>query len=379
MSVSLAQNQIKVLFVEDSSFFIQVVLNLLKDKGGSSVSLVKTTETLKEACVLLEKEEFDVILLDLTLPDASGLQAFYKIHLAAPETPVVLLTSLDDESLALTAMASGAQDYLIKSEIVGSLLIRSLRYAVERKKTEKIIAFQNQALMQSAKLTALGEMASGIAHEINNPVAVIFWKSGRMLELLQEGNLDAEYFHEGITKIRTTAEKIAKVIRSLRALCRDGAVDAPQSVQLSALLEDTLEVCRERFKSGGVEIQILGLLPEMHLTCRITEISQAILNLLNNAYDAVESMEKKWIQIEIEEDQDQIKIAVRDSGPGLTKDGLEKLFQPLFSTKPVGKGTGLGLSLAKKMVESHQGTLVFDTNSKQTRFVIQIPKAKKLE
>lgn len=109
------------------------------------------------------------------------------------------------------------------------------------------------------------------------------------------------------------------------------------------------------------------------LNCRGVQISQVLLNLLNNAFDAIELLPEKWIKLDAMKMEDTIVIHVTDSGHGIPEEEREKIFQPFYTTKPIGKGTGLGLSLSRKIVQDHKGTLTLDTNSAHTRFVIKIP------
>jgi PAS domain S-box-containing protein len=131
----MADQPILVLLVEDNPGDVLLLQEFLLDVTSSKVNL-KSVECIEEALNCLEKESFDVILLDLSLPDSQGLETFVKIHCQVPAIPIIVLTGLDDETLATRAVQQGAQDYLVKGEVSGDLLVRSMRYAIERQRAE---------------------------------------------------------------------------------------------------------------------------------------------------------------------------------------------------------------------------------------------------
>lgn len=229
---------------------------------------------------------------------------------------------------------------------------------------------QNELLLQkakaeySAKLASLGEMASGIAHEINNPLMVIQAQSdilGMKIEKIEHP--DANYFFEKTQKISSAVLRINKIINGLRSFSRDGEQEEPQSVPVSPLVEDTLELCRQRFKNANVELIVEGLPNDVQIRCRSVQVSQVLLNFLNNAFDAVENSEKKVVRIKFRTDKKFMHILVEDSGPGVPIEIQQKIFEPFYTTKEPGKGTGLGLSIAKSIIASHSGHLTLEKSA----------------
>ncbi len=225
-------------------------------------------------------------------------------------------------------------------------------------------------LFQTSKLSALGEMAGGVAHEINNPLAIIQMTAKALLD---EKNPEQKVIDERLNSILKTVGRINKIVLGLIAFSRDGSADPKQVVKVSQIIEDTLALCQVRFRVDGVKISVESDGSDASILCKAVEISQALLNLLNNARDAVSGAEKKWLTIRSRSLGEQVEIAVIDSGPGVPTEIREKIFQPFFTTKDVGAGTGLGLSVAFGIIESHGGKLTLDTHAPNTTFVITLP------
>jgi PAS domain S-box-containing protein len=244
----------------------------------------------------------------------------------------------------------------------------------DRKEAERVIDEQRAKMVLSAKMSALGEMASGIAHEINNPLSIIHGKASQLKDLAIEGTLDAAHVAKVAEKIESTALRISKIVKAMRALARDGEKEPFESASLKTLLDDTIELCQEKFKHHAVTLCVPEVEAALRLHCRGVQICQVMLNLIVNAHDAVERLEIKWVRLDILDRGESIDISVTDSGSGIPPELREKILQPFFTTKEAGKGTGLGLSLSRGIVESHGGTLKLDTDCPNTRFVVSLPK-----
>jgi two-component system sensor histidine kinase DctS len=243
------------------------------------------------------------------------------------------------------------------------------------RESEKLAAEQSVKMINSSKLATLGEMAAGLAHEINNPLFVIHGRAERLRELAQDKTLDLPKVIQAAEIIEATSMRLSKIVRGLKNLSRDGEKDPIEEVSVLKLFTENAELCFQRFKDTGIDLQIDKVDKNLIIECRPAQISQVILNLLNNAHDAVfTDASTKWVRLGALVFEDQIQISVTDSGAGIRADLLEKIFRPFFTTKKVGSGTGLGLSISRTIVESHQGTLVLDQTSKATRFVCTFPK-----
>lgn len=242
---------------------------------------------------------------------------------------------------------------------------------------ERLLEQQRQMVVHSSKLSALGEMAAGMAHEINNPLAIIGGRAQELRMLLERGASEAR-LKESLASIDRTVERISKIIRGLRSFARDAGQDPMVPTNVVEVLNDTLSFCTARFQAHGVRLEVQSPGGDLQIVCRSAEISQVFLNLLNNAHDAALDRENaRWVRVDIEASADAIEILFTDSGPGIAKELREKIMQPFFTTKPVNQGTGLGLSIAKGIVEAHGGTIHLDQTAEDTRFVVRLPRAAK--
>ncbi|MBY0414499.1 MAG: GHKL domain-containing protein, partial [Bdellovibrionales bacterium] len=239
---------------------------------------------------------------------------------------------------------------------------------------------QQMRLVHAAKMSSLGELAGGIAHEINNPLAVIA-SSNKMLSRLllnpekDVSAADREKALKYFDNIDKTVIRITKIVQGLRVVSRDTEGEAFIDVVLRDLLTDVLGLCGEKFKNNGVllNIDLNNVIYDTHISCRRVQISQVFINLLGNAYDAIENLDEKWIRIECEEARDGIEFRISDSGSGIPKEIQEKIFKPFFTTKPLGKGTGLGLSLSASIIREHDGNFSIDNSKANTCFLVNLP------
>lgn len=229
-------------------------------------------------------------------------------------------------------------------------------------------------LIQASKMSSLGEMAGSVAHEINSPMAVIQLSAEQLEDREIVELMDADDIVMIATRITDTVSRISRIIRGLKNFSRNAEHDAMASVRLATIIEESLELCRERFKSKNVEIR-LAEIPDVNLLCRPTELCQVLLNLLSNAFDAIDekSTGERWVEISGAFLFSRIQLNVTDSGPGIPDSVADRMHEAFFTTKPLGKGTGLGLSISKGIIENHGGQIFLDRGFKNTRFVVDLP------
>lgn len=266
---------------------------------------------------------------------------------------------------------------------IGTLLLLSVggvfRYLNDRanqqtRDASRKLTEAQAGLLNSAKLSSLGEMAGGIAHEINSPLACVKSISNQLQEVIEDTPIDKDLIKNMATQIEATTDRIAKIVQGLRTFSRDGSKDPSRSINVQKLIEETLSFCNERFKHLGTDVTIESFRQDLTFEGRATEISQVLLNLLNNAHDAILNNTEKWVKVSVIEKQKWIEIQVTDSGRGIPQEIQKKLFQPFFTTKEIGKGTGIGLSISAGIIQNHQGELKLDMRCANTRFVICLPK-----
>lgn len=250
---------------------------------------------------------------------------------------------------------------------------QSLEEIIQKRSIE--LEVQKNLTFQASKLSALGEMAAGIAHEINNPLSIIKLNTHFLQNLIEKGITDKEVFYKHCNNIDSTVTRISKIITGLRAISRDDSKEDFTDAKPSDIIEDVLSLCREKFKAHGIELKVTMADEIYHhkINCRRVQISQVFLNLLTNSYDAIENLEDRWIHIDARIDNEQFIFRIEDSGRGISKDIQDKIFQPFFTTKDEGKGTGLGLSLSNAIIRNHKGTITLDNSSAHTCFIVSLP------
>lgn len=275
----------------------------------------------------------------------------------------------------------GASTVLIVAIFIVSLLSindkaqsMATKLNISYMESERKLHAQEAKVAESAKMASLGEMAGGIAHEINNPLAIL---SATIMQIDRALTNSAVFAEKEKTlayvqRLNSTVHRISKIIKNLRHFARDGQNDPMVLVSLSQIIEDTLSLCSERFRNAEIPIK-LDLKFDGKIECREVQISQVLLNLLGNSFDAIEDRSEKWVKIETFAVDNTVFIRVSDSGRGISLEVQNKMLNPFFTTKEVGKGTGLGLSISNGIIESHSGKLRLDNDASNTTFVIQIP------
>lgn len=244
----------------------------------------------------------------------------------------------------------------------------------ELSESQQLILQQQQSLLATTKMSALGEMAAGMAHEINNPLAIIQLNATQLTELLQQKPLREKLVLTMLDSIVRTTDRIARIVQGLRTFSRDGSHDPFTRVNVAKLVNETVAFCKERFRNHGVELSIEIADEALTFEGRATQISQVLLNLIVNAFDAVADTPGSWVRVSAVGVGDRVELRVTDSGPGISPDIRRKIFQPFFTTKEIGKGTGMGLSISLGIVQAHSGRLVIDEASARTSFVVELPR-----
>ncbi len=253
------------------------------------------------------------------------------------------------------------------------------RNITEEKRALQVLEEHRSRLMESSKWSVLGEMAANMAHEINNPLAVIAGSAEQLKRALDEGRDAPALRIRLMDTIARNASRIQQIVKGLRGFSREGSQDPFEIVSLRAIFEDTAVVCRESFRAQHVAFTVDDLPEGLAVECHPTQLMEVLVNLLNNAQHAVETLSEKWVSLSATDQGDFVEITVTDSGAGIAPGITSTLFDPFVTTKAAGKGTGLGLSISKRILQGHHGTIAVDPSSENTRFVIRLPKCQPTE
>ena len=231
-----------------------------------------------------------------------------------------------------------------------------------------------EKLNDSEKLASLGRMAGEIAHEINNPLAIIMGRVDQLEMLDDEGELHTETLLNTTRKIRETVKRITEIIRGLKEFAREQTDDDFCRISAKVLVDDVKSLCQERFKNSGVRLEANLEDPKQPLECNKVRMSQVVLNLMNNSFDAIRNDEDPWIEIHIYAESDHNCIEVIDSGDGIPSSIADKLMRPYFTTKADSGGMGLGLSISRDIMAGHSGTLQIVPGREHTTLLLRFPK-----
>jgi signal transduction histidine kinase len=406
-------NPIKILVVEDDPVNRILMEGLIK---GFDIQVGQTAyvESLSDTMEHLNGNVFDVVLLDLNLPDSSGLDTLDSVLKQAPYMAVVVVTGEHGEDLGLQAVAKGAQEYMIKASFNKETLSRSIRYAIERKRAEeKLNNMQNQ-LIQNEKLASIGQLAAGVAHEMNTPMGFVASNFATLqkymnkllhlfsmyedllltvetgtkeerIEKMQEVSkhrkeIKIDFILDDIKELfeesKEGIDRVTSIIQNLRDFSRIDQAEDFEEYNLNNGIKATLTIAKNEIKYDADIKTEFSELPVIF--CNSGRINQVFLNILVNAAQAIKSQErdgKGTITIRTYSTDDEVVCEITDDGPGIPSDKISKVFDPFFTTKPVGKGTGLGLSVSYDIiVNKHKGDLLIDSQvGKGTRFTVKLP------
>jgi len=250
----------------------------------------------------------------------------------------------------------------------------------KRINAEKDLIKNKQALEEASRLAAIGEFAAGIAHEINNPLAIIYGKA-QLLDIQLKKLVDIE--HNNIEPIVNTLNSITEtiihtsdIINNLKTFSRAAEYNQLEWSNLQSNVNNALKMCSKKCADFNIEI-ILNVDPEIEVTCSPVGLSQVILNLINNSFDAIKEKESKWLKIESMVSNKKVQLAVTDSGNGINPELKTKILQPFFTTKEPGKGTGLGLSISANSMEKMNAQLFLNDKVDNTQFILEFQSFRK--
>lgn len=350
----MSHDTIQVLLVEDSAADAYLMEKFLADE--ETINLVHV-ECLNEALDVLKEKPFNAVLLDLSLPDSRSIKTVQQTHSTNPEIPIVVLTGLDDEEIAIAALREGAQDYLVKGEINRAWLVRAIHYAIERQQHLEQLQHLNQELMRSNQ--ELEQFAYVVSHDLQQPLQVIFG----FARLLENAYSDrpTESANRYLPDIIKATQHMSQLIQDLLNYSRVGkSAQSLEQLDSKAILDQVLSDLSPSIHQSKAVITTNGL---PMITAHETQMVQLFGNLLSNALKYHTPEHPPHVKIFAEVHQNEWLFGVQDDGIGIEPENFDQIFQ-IFQRLHHRKeypGTGIGLATCKKIVENHGGRIWVDS------------------
>ena len=404
----------RLLIIDDDKIFRMEFVAMAKDMGE-----ITEMESGEAGLAYLNEHDVDLILLDMVMPGMNGFDVLEALaeQKMINKIPVILLSATEDDELIARAFKLGAVDYLRKPvrkyELIARLTTQlELRYrqlhqeqmVAERTRelteaNQGLKAAQEQ-LLQSDKMAAIGQLAAGVAHEINNPVGFVSSNLAMLSQYLDDifrviaayeaidaglsaeqqaqlqkikKEIDLGYLKGDITELlRESKDGLLRIIRIVQDMKNFSHVSDNkwELVNIHEGIDSTLNIVHNEIKYKAKVVKNYGEIGMMQ--CIPSQINQVLMNMLVNASHAMEA--DGVLTIKTWQAKNKLKISVSDTGCGMPPDVVKKIFDPFYTTKPVGMGTGLGLSLSYTIIARHHGSI--DVDSKPgvgTTFVITLP------
>ncbi len=371
--------QARILVVDDEPANVRLLERMLAEGGYRQV---KSTTDSRQVLGLYAEFQPDLILLDLMMPHLDGIAVIQQLHV--PEDvflPILVLTADATSEAKKRALEAGAKDFLTKPfdrlevmlRIRNLLDTRSLYLDLERhnRSLEQVIAERTQRLIQSEKVATMGSLLAGVAHELNNPLAIVMGQA----HLLRGGAREPALIQRA-EKILAGADRCARIVRNFLALARQRPPERSQ-MYLNLIVQETTELLGYDLRTSNVEV-VLDLGDDVPATWADGhQIQQVVVNLVANAIQAmrpIETERRLAITTRLERGPARISLEVADSGPGIPPEVQTRIFEPFFTTKPQGEGTGLGLSLCRRTLEEHDGTITVQSEvGRGATFRLELP------
>jgi signal transduction histidine kinase len=356
------------LLIEDNPGDARLIREMLVEAGARTDVELAQADRLLAGLAVLGQREFDVMLLDLSLPDSSGLTTFESAHAAAPGVPIVVLSGLDDEEVAVRAVHEGAQDYLVKGQVDGGGILRSLRYAIERQRLEAA----RQDLERQRD-----EFFSSVSHDLRTPVAAI--KAAIGVVLANEPSGTSAPLRRLLGNIELAADELSRLIDDLLEIARlqAGRVELYLSeVDLRDVITRSTRSVEPLIEARGQRLEVCLPSDKVHVRVDVQRLSRVVRNLVENAHKY--GRDGGHITVTLTATQNDVDLRIADDGPGIAVAEQQHIFDRFVrgsgSRADGPPGTGLGLPIARGLVELHGGSLTLESEpGRGSTFRVRLP------
>jgi two-component system, NtrC family, sensor kinase len=354
-----------ILHLEDNALDAELISSRLVEEGLEfTVTRVQSRDMFLE---ILHGGEVDMILADYALPCFDGFSALTAARAYSSTLPFIFVTGTMGEEVAIDTIKHGATDYVLKQRLTRLVpaVRRALKEIQERGERDRL----ESIVMQSDKMAAMGQLAAGVAHELNNPLTGILGYA----QILRDSDGLSEQQRKDVSFIEVQTVRCAGIVKNLLQFSRKKE-PRKEALQIGSLLESTLQLAQHDLMTAGIEIHkdIPDSLPRVFGDG--PQLQQAFLNLMINAKHAMAGRRPAQLTIQAQPENDGLLVRVKDSGCGIPKENLDKIFDLFFTTKPQNQGTGLGLSLVSSIVKEHGGTIhVESQEGVGTTFTVRLP------
>ena len=354
------ERRIRVLIVDDEEGFRTALAKRLVKRGA----VVSQATDGKSALDSLEMESVDLVLLDVNMPGMGGLEALHDIRVRHPNTEVILITGQASAQDGVAGMKAGAFDYLVKP-IEIEQLVAKIRQAFdklvrmqEQAQEARFRARMEQQLSATERLASLGTLSAGVAHEINNPLAVINHAAGWLADIAAKDDSLSPKMRSSLElalgKINKNVQRAKRITHQLLTFSRQND-SVVKEFDLCAMALEVVDLTRKIADDNQAEVLCSCADKEIRIWADPFQVRQVIVNLVTNGIQAVGK--GGAVSMTISGDQENVVIKVSDNGPGIPAENLQRIFEPFFTTKSPGEGTGLGLSVSKGIIEKLGGQI----------------------
>lgn len=353
-------DNVKILVVEDDREDFVLLKDTLQKDGPHEFNLTHAGD-LKVAFEKLDENDFDLILLDLALPDSKGLDTVAKINSKRPKTPVVVLTGVDDREVGLGSVRKGAQDFLVKGKVTYDNFSKAIYYSLERARLEY---FRD-------------EIVNNISHELRTPLTIIRESISQVVDGIfgEINEKQDKYLQKSLTNI----DRLRGIIDNLLDISKleEGKLELfKEKTDIAVLIEEVVSSFSLKAQTKNIEIKSSLINGKLEALVDRDKIIQVFINLVGNA---LKFTEKGYIELSAVENEQHIECRVKDTGLGIAQKDLSRLFSKFDQigrqSGPGEKGTGLGLTITKGIVELHGGSISVESKEGEgTMFMFTLPK-----